>query len=387
MPMQISPLKTHKKALLMNRNTLRFHMLVIFFFIMIIQTIITQFTSPEYYMNIFYTVYLVLQGILIIGTTLSYILINDEEVKSKVFMLVALIFYTLSIFYYYDYYPIAITVTLLACIVMEVISLEKITVILYIAITFIGSIFYLSLDFTEFHISLIGDSLSIILPLIVTLYLSIMGIHLLEKNDSTLIGAVIKLSTEHQKLSKLNRSFIEADEEIREQFEKLYDQAYKDGITKLNNKNYLLELLNLLVKDSNSQFSLLMIGFSNYKMEEDFHQYNISSDILEHVSNNLVNLNQDRYEIGYYTGETFYAMIDHTDDATTFSNNIVDLYAESVNIKSLNLDLSIHVGIYDFVYGTSAMDTIHYAEIAMYDARKDKPTGYTTFSMNLLKTP
>nr|MDA3846983.1 diguanylate cyclase [Vallitaleaceae bacterium] len=162
--------------------------------------------------------------------------------------------------------------------------------------------------------------------------------------------------------------------------------AYKDGITKLNNKNYLLETLNLVVIESSIHFSLLMIGFNNYRMEDDYHQYNISKDILTHIAYNLINLNQERYEIGFYTGDIFYALLDHSDDATTFSNNIVDLYGEPVTIDSLSLDLSIHVGIYDFVYGTSALDTLSYAEIAMYQARKDKDMGYTTFSEDLLKT-
>ncbi|MDA3845708.1 MAG: hypothetical protein PF505_04060, partial [Vallitaleaceae bacterium] len=84
-----SPLKNHEKVLRMNRNTLRFHMLVIFFFLMIIQTLVTQIANPLYYMNVFYTLYLVIQGVLIIGTTLSYSLIDNEETKTKLFKLVS----------------------------------------------------------------------------------------------------------------------------------------------------------------------------------------------------------------------------------------------------------------------------------------------------------
>lgn len=381
--MKQSPLKNHDNLLQSKRNLLRFYTLIALFLMTAIQTAIILFTDSFDSVSSYYTIYLIITGSLVLIVSLTYAFIKNKAVTKITFMVVGVIFYAASILNFYETSLITIALILLVFVVVEVVTLERLGLIVYIVLSFFGSILYLTSDMTALEGNILSKLIRMLLPLLLTLLVGFLGISLLKNNQDTLTDTIIAINQDRQEMKKLNKAFAEAEIEIRQQFEKIYDQAYKDMTTDLHNKYYLMEILNMMYQE-NYPFSLLMISCNDFRMDEDHHKRNISHDIIIHMAENLKRLNDKRFEIGHFQGDFFYAIIDNVDDATEFANAYADLYSNPIATASINLSLTIHIGIYDYEPGDTPNDAVKYAEIAMYQAKKEKPEGFTTFSKDML---
>lgn len=383
--MNNSLLKKHSSILLKSQNKLRFLLLSILQIILLVRTITTQALGTSDFSESYYLFQYILQVVLLAATQVIYFTSINRKNKRRAYRIIMLIFYSIAMFNYFEVYPIAITVMLLGFVVLEIISMSKIMVLVLIIFSIAGDTFYKIISGPDVNISMIMDIISIIAPFLVILLIGLRGIDLLNNNQKAFMEAITKLSNKIVELNGMAKSLVGADDEMRGQYEELYKKAYLDGQTGLNNKAYLYNLLKGLCDDEDSTFTLLLIGANNFRMMDELHSFNISDDIYYHIANNLREVNNDRFEIGYFTGDIYYVITETNDEAEQFAKDISKRYASPIETSVATIDLQVHVGLYNKTVGCKSTTAVNYAEVALYQAKRDKNSDFTTFSKDLLK--
>jgi len=158
----------------------------------------------------------------------------------------------------------------------------------------------------------------------------------------------------------------------------LYHQATHDYLTNLHNRLYLS---NIFEKDfnayKNKSFSLLFIDMDNFKSINDNYGHNYGDEILKKISQRLQSFKKPKDVLVRYSGDEFILIVFETkkDKIKKLASDIIQRVSEPYPIDHYQFILGASIGISQYPIDGKNFDEIkRYADIAMYEAKKEKNT-------------
>ena len=168
---------------------------------------------------------------------------------------------------------------------------------------------------------------------------------------------------------------------IIENFEKqkkdaLYEQATHDHLTNLHNRLYLSNNFDKLDIKSEA-FTLFFIDMDNFKNVNDNYGHNYGDEILKQISLRLKSFQKNNDILVRYSGDEFIFITKKTkkDYIKKLAKEVITRLSEPYAIKQYQFILGASIGISQFPIDGKNFDEVkRYADIAMYEAKKEKNT-------------
>ena len=180
----------------------------------------------------------------------------------------------------------------------------------------------------------------------------------LKKNKNRLALSNTKMKELNYKLEKLSRT---------------------DGLTGLNNRRTLFEILDKkieLFKRKQISFALILVDIDHFKKVNDEHGHLKGDEILRQVSSAQKSMLRSIDDIGRYGGEEFIILLqeDSTDNIFAFLERLIDGVKQNVKCKDKSVTISAGATIVN--KDDTRESFIHRADEALYEA---KNTGRDRF--------
>ncbi len=176
----------------------------------------------------------------------------------------------------------------------------------------------------------------------------------------------------HSKIKRLQ-------DELREKNRKLEELSNTDGLTKLYNRRYFMELFDLEFERSKrygSDLSFIMMDIDNFKNFNDTYGHLLGDRILVEVARVLKDNLRVNDQIGRYGGEEFALMMPETDPegskvvAERHRRNISEFVMREQG-KELSITISLGVASHPNPEVESLDDLIKLADDALLEAKRE----------------
>jgi diguanylate cyclase (GGDEF)-like protein len=167
--------------------------------------------------------------------------------------------------------------------------------------------------------------------------------------------------------------FFRLNENIqKEAKENLKFQANHDRLTGLPNRRYLDQIYTQIVKDYNSEFSLLFIDLDNFKNCNDIHGHSVGDRVLKEVAKRInltfrscLNIRQGGDEF------IIVSRLTKEKELTMMCDEFYRLLSKPLFIGTIEFSIRASVGISRSPFdGIELEDLMRKADMAMYDAKK-----------------
>jgi len=158
--------------------------------------------------------------------------------------------------------------------------------------------------------------------------------------------------------------------------DKLYQQATKDALTGLSNRNYFQNELNKFISIGfryNRAFSMMMLDVDFFKKVNDTYGHAVGDNVLKMVADILMSNKREQDVTARFGGEEFVILLPETalNGAVAVAERI-RMAIENFNFNALGCQytITISVGISEFpIHGMQAEELIKYADEALYEAK------------------
>ncbi|ADH99361.1 putative bifunctional diguanylate cyclase/phosphodiesterase [Salisediminibacterium selenitireducens] len=173
--------------------------------------------------------------------------------------------------------------------------------------------------------------------------------------------------------------------DLQKALNKMEHVAKYDHLTGLPNRRMIVNELEMLIDASekkNETFALLFIDMDRFKTVNDTLGHKAGDELLKQVAEKLKQSVRDADKIGRYGGDEFIILLKDVDEkeirqvATRIKHTFI--HAFNLEGKAFYTSPSIGVSMYP-EDGTSAIDLIKYADIAMYDAKSSGGVHYRMY--------
>ncbi len=181
-----------------------------------------------------------------------------------------------------------------------------------------------------------------------------------------------------------------SSEALQESHENFRHAAYHDALTGLPNRNFFIDKLKSLLKQSreNSEvnFAVLLLDLNRFKTINDSLGHSIGDRLIKNVAKRLVNMLREDDMVGRFSGDKFGIILTDLlmkDEATAFAERLAKRIAEPYTLDGRQVFTNVKVGI---AFGNSkyaeAEDILRDADIAMYYA-KDHNENHVIFDQKM----
>ncbi|MEG0296202.1 MAG: EAL domain-containing protein [Clostridium sp.] len=184
----------------------------------------------------------------------------------------------------------------------------------------------------------------------------------------------------------INEMLINIDDakvKLEENTEQLSFIANYDTLTKLFNRHYLIQYINVLTKKE-EEFSIFFIDIDNFKTINDTAGHNDGDQVLCLVANELRKLQSKRIMVGRLGGDEFIVInvgINKVDEIIELGNRINECISKTVSFGSIKFDIKASIGASLFPQqGESVQEILQYADIAMYNSKREGGNGFALFN-------
>lgn len=150
-------------------------------------------------------------------------------------------------------------------------------------------------------------------------------------------------------------------------------QANHDYLTHLKNRFFLDRYLSSL--DASNPFSLLFIDTDNFKTINDNYGHEYGDKVLKEISKRLLIFKGENDLLIRYSGDEFLLILFEEDTSyiKTICQKILNSIEEPYDINESRFFLTASIGIAQFPKDGQSLDEIkRYADMAMYEAKKEK---------------
>ncbi|MTI67189.1 MAG: EAL domain-containing protein [Firmicutes bacterium] len=201
--------------------------------------------------------------------------------------------------------------------------------------------------------------------------------------DTEIFSIPLKLNNE-----KLCCIMIKDVTKINKLEERVSFLQYTDSLTKLSNKDFLLELLEeKLKKKINQEIYILFIDLDDFKKINDNLGYKNGNYVLEEFTNRLKKSVSNNSFISRFGGDEFIVLINKNDSDNKFKNIVRDIFSSMekpfiIEDKYIYMNISIGVSKYP-EHGKEAMDLIRNAEVAMNKAKEGEGNRVEIYTSKL----
>lgn len=168
---------------------------------------------------------------------------------------------------------------------------------------------------------------------------------------------------------------ISIEYELRRKNEQLHEKTIRDGLTKLYNHKYSIELIEKEINKLNSEanrkeLSLMMLDIDYFKKVNDVYGHLFGDYILETISNIFVNNINDNGYVGRFGGEEFIIILPHIGIGKAYDigeeiRNAIEKYKFKNDLK-----LTISIGIKQYK-NESSVQLIKNADDLLYKAKQN----------------
>lgn len=175
----------------------------------------------------------------------------------------------------------------------------------------------------------------------------------------------------------------EAKNKLEENTEQLSFIANYDTLTKLFNRHYLIQYINVLTKKE-EEFSIFFIDIDNFKTINDTAGHIDGDQVLCVVANELRKLQSKRIMVGRLGGDEFIVIkvgINRVDEIIELGNKINECISKTVSFGSMKFDIKASIGASLFPQqGESVQEILQYADIAMYSSKREGGNSFALFN-------
>ncbi len=212
------------------------------------------------------------------------------------------------------------------------------------------------------------------------------------------------LNKKNEELSQIYEEMVASDVELREQYDKMVlinekirlsdDKlkylAYHDALTGLPNKLSLYEYM-----DTNASFSadgkaIFFIDIDNFKFVNDTLGHNYGDKLLIKVSEKLKEIVKNEGNLYRLSGDEFIVLLEQVDNigiVENYAKKLIDNFSKEYDDVSADIRVSFSIGIaISPIHGDNLEELIKYADIAMYNAKKQGKNRYIVYNEALKET-
>lgn len=187
---------------------------------------------------------------------------------------------------------------------------------------------------------------------------------------------------------KLNNQYIkELNAELITLNKDLMTKSIKDGLTNLYNHQYINEILEHVLQDSevnHQAFCIMMIDIDHFKRVNDLFGHLVGDSVLSQVSDLIMKNSGDNAFVGRYGGEEFITILPglKINEAAKIAESVrYGVQAHCFEIDTLKVTISI--GLVEHSNETSSL-LVNKADMLLYQA---KHNGRNRIEMQLQKSP
>jgi diguanylate cyclase (GGDEF)-like protein len=167
---------------------------------------------------------------------------------------------------------------------------------------------------------------------------------------------------------------------IEKERQMLYDLSVTDQLTKLYNRRFLIDSLEVhinLVHRNKGKFTILIIDINNFKTLNDLYGHIEGDKVLKYIGNLLINSSRNYDICGRYGGDEFLVIMPETtcQEATEFAERILVFFNEFAE-KYSKTNLSFSYGVSEGI-GVDIDEFVTKADENLYNMKsKTKALGY-----------
>lgn len=170
--------------------------------------------------------------------------------------------------------------------------------------------------------------------------------------------------------------------------QKLAYMATHDPLTNLPNRSLFKIRLDLEMSHAQrnkKKLAVMMLDLDRFKEVNDNHGHSMGDKLLQDVGNLLQKQVRKSDTLARFGGDEFMILLPEIDldqDAATLAQKFVDAFQKPFNIEKHKFQISTSLGY--SIYPDDAEDAeslIKYADIAMYDAKKQEGDGYQRYKL------
>lgn len=187
-------------------------------------------------------------------------------------------------------------------------------------------------------------------------------------------------------------SFYDMHDKVIQREKKLKHAATHDVLTGLPNRlNLQNDIQNALKKNDKKESSIavLFIDVNKFKCINDTYGHKAGDAVLQDVATRLQNVLRSSDRVFRLGGDEFIILIEDVTKVKIIEKvleHILDAMKKYITYETQKLDISLSIGIALSPQDTTNPDElIKYADIAMYEAKKDEKVEYKFFDSSMLK--
>jgi diguanylate cyclase (GGDEF)-like protein len=159
--------------------------------------------------------------------------------------------------------------------------------------------------------------------------------------------------------------------------------AYYDTLTGILNRFSFDESLEKILNNKNEKFALFFIDLDNFKLINDTYGHKVGDKVLQNIASNIKSVIRKNDVFARISGDEFALILRNINDTNLdmIANKIIQAVYKDIKVgdEVINMGCSIGISLYPQDAKTKK-DLIHFADIAMYEAKKSGKSTYRYFS-------
>ncbi len=198
------------------------------------------------------------------------------------------------------------------------------------------------------------------------------------------------ISNNYKELSSSKLAIEEKQKELEENYIKIEQLAYHDGLTGLYNRVAFMKYSYERFHDNDTIFlnhAILFIDLDNFKTVNDTLGHDYGDLLLQNVSNQLTASINETDILSRTGGDEFLIMtsdFESKEELATFAESLVEIVRQPFDLKGETASVSMSVGIAIFPQdGLTITELIKNADIAMYNAKNSGKNAYRFFDSSM----
>jgi len=366
-----------------------FKTLLIIEFLLIIGALLVIPNDSYDYPNYLVLIVMLIYGVLFLLTMMVNIVFENNHFKQISFVIIAVIIYIISNLFFMNSLGTG-TSFIFYVLFMAIYILQKRR---YIAVILVVAILYYIITmilYWDQRIIIIGTGYYInrYISLIALLYVSLSGLKLLKHYRETIIEQLQELNYKNSSLEMLNKEIKVTKESLERQYDKIYQLAYFDSLTKLSNRSYFLDYLAKQYHNRLDDYTIMILDIDNLKYINDTYSYNVGDMVIYEVSKRLVDLLEEDVTISRIGGDEIAMLFSGDIDYEFIAEKIMMIFTQPLSIPDIGLQISVNIGVVNCKnMDISYEEALRYADIALVKAKNEHKSSshYVVYNSEMSK--
>jgi diguanylate cyclase (GGDEF)-like protein len=182
-------------------------------------------------------------------------------------------------------------------------------------------------------------------------------------------------------------NFIKKRDENRKIIHEMTELAFVDQLTKLPNRNACIQLLTDLCVNGN-QLSVIYLDIDDFKSINDTRGHTFGDVLIQRIADRFIQIQTKDTLVFRHQGDEFLIVYKFTDDEKIqyLIEETKKMFSKPIKIDESSLYINFSIGLARYpLDGKSVEQLLHYADLAMYEAKKEERMSYVIFNDEISK--